>query len=286
MKQFLAICAVILSLCLPTYPVLAQEQPAYTTLAYPASTAGYVWRLDSANEAALPRNYRQMPSIRMSGSGQPSVLGLAALVQHLEQQGVRQDEIYIIDLRQESHGYFNGNAVSWYGDNNWANAGKSSAYIERLEPLQLGSRSNQNAIIYHLDKNKVPHAALSVTDIQPTTEAQEVQKAGVHYLRLTCTDHYWPQPEEVTKFLSFVQTLPQGAWLHFHCQAGIGRTTSCMAMYDILKNGQHDSLATIMDRQHKLGGQDILHVRSNVAWRQAIFDNKAWQARQFYEEHR
>ena len=36
----------------------------------------------------------------------------------------------IVDLRQESHGFLNGNAISWYGTRNAANEGKIGRQIE------------------------------------------------------------------------------------------------------------------------------------------------------------
>ena len=31
--------------------------------------------------------------------------------------------ICIVDLREESHGFFDGIAVSWYGEHDWGNVG-------------------------------------------------------------------------------------------------------------------------------------------------------------------
>ena len=41
--------------------------------------------------------------------------------------------IYILDLRQETHGYINGNHVSWYGYINWSNLGRSAEYVMHEE---------------------------------------------------------------------------------------------------------------------------------------------------------
>lgn len=48
--------------------------------------------------------------------------------------------IYDVDLRQESHGYLDGIPVSWYGERDWANLGKS-----RHEALARRSVSRRSA---------------------------------------------------------------------------------------------------------------------------------------------
>src|SRR5437763_289027 len=91
--------------------------------------------LDMRNNASLPKHFRTtsdslpeslhidatgLSDLHIAGGAQLSELGLQTILQHLHSQ-----HITIIDLRQESHGFLNGNAVSWYGPHNAANAGKS-----------------------------------------------------------------------------------------------------------------------------------------------------------------
>lgn len=67
------------------------------------------------------------------------------------------------------------------------------------------------------------------------SERQMVEQNGLYYYRIAATDHIWPSPENIDDFIAFIRTLPDHAWLHFHCQAGKGRTTIYMAMYDMMK---------------------------------------------------
>lgn len=53
----------------------------------------------------------------------------------------------------------------------------------------------------------------------------------------------------VVYFITFVNNQPENSWLHFHCKAGIGRTTTFMIMYDIMKNCNDVSLYDIITRQ-------------------------------------
>ena len=55
-------------------------------------------------------------------------------------------------------------------------------------------------------------------------------------------------------FIDFVQSQPNGSWLHFHCKEGIGRTTTFMIMYDIMKNHKDVELNDIIKRQVILSG--------------------------------
>lgn len=243
---------------------------------------GYVWRLDAANKLRLPRSWRVDAANRMSGSGQPSILNLAALTQELQKQGIQLKQVILVDLRQEDHGYLNGTAVSWYGDNNWANVGKSDAAIRQEEARRLEKEENRETSYYHLDKKKKPHYKGTEKVQTALTEQQAAALFGLGYARFASTDHTWPEPEEVDAFLQWQKSLPGDAWLHFHCQAGKGRTTAYMIMRDIWLNGQQDSLETICARQHALGGQDVLNMTHKEGWRQTIDDHKIYRLKQFY----
>ena len=102
----------------------------------PAAYRGHFWRVDAENDASLPRNFRTCQSpfhavehkyaseidssyipsrkglddLRISGSGQFSARQFDALVQALRKK--TKGPIYDVDLRQESHGFFNGMAAT------------------------------------------------------------------------------------------------------------------------------------------------------------------------------
>ena len=58
----------------------------------------------------------------------------------------------------------------------------------------------------------------------------------------------------VNYFMDIVKNNPENTWFHFHCKAGVGRTTTFMIMYDIIKNGNEVSLHDIIGRQLLLSG--------------------------------
>ena len=252
---------------------------------------GFVWRWDGSDQAQLPRNFRtckgaytheiskkltrfmdpsQQPtrqgldSLNISGSAQMSVPEFKVMLKELKK--VTNGPVYDIDLRQETHGYFDGQAVSWYGLRDWCNVDKkdNSAAILKEERMRLlAAKHSRNGVIVadvvagKYDKYAKNPQAIQVREAQ--TEEEIAKSLGVHYYRITARDHIWPQPQYIDQFIRFYQNLPANAWLHFHCEAGAGRTTAFMAMVDIMQNPSL-SLAEILQRQYLIGGNYVAYI--------------------------
>lgn len=90
------------------------------------------------------------------------------------------------------------------------------------------------------------------------TEEELAKNLGMSYLRITVTDHEKPLDDQVDLFVESVKNLPQDIWLHFYCRGGAGRTTTFMAMYDMMHNAKNVSFEDIMKRQTLIGGSDLL----------------------------
>jgi Inositol hexakisphosphate len=102
-------------------------------------------------------------------------------------------------------------------------------------------------------------------------------------VRLTVTDHARPLDEEVDRFILAVRALPQNAWAHFHCEAGRGRTTTFMVLYDMLRNAARASLEDIVRRQKLLGyDYDVLRPAEPGNWKAPYTDDRAAFVRAFY----
>lgn len=117
------------------------------------------------------------------------------------------------------------------------------------------------------------------------TEQELAESKGVHYVRLANTDHLWPTPDEIDRFLAFVRTLPDDAWLHFHCEAGAGRTTAYMVMYDMMKNPDV-SYRDIVYRQYEIGGNYTPHDVSRPKrgdWKGPYYHEKHEMVSLFYQ---
>ena len=139
-------------------------------------------------------------------------------------------------------------------------------------------------------KHRWNRAEISLQPEVTATEAEIAAAAGAQYFRITSTDHIWTDPENVDRFIAFYKTLPKDAWLHFHCEAGKGRTTTYMVLYDILRNGMQVPLADIAAREYKIGGVDLLQVNSaNAAkkkapnWKTAFEAERAGMIQLFYQ---
>ena len=233
---------------------------ALPLLAAPAAEASIpaesAWRLDG-DRAAPPIHFRRDESLRIAGGGQPSKTTLAHL--H-EQLGLPDDTpLWVIDLRQESHGYLNEDAVSWHGVANAANRGMSAAAVEQDERQRLADAvgTNVRAVpMGHYDEAHIPYTfAESVTGF--ATERHVARKSGLGYVRIAATDMRWPEPQAIDDFVNFYRSLPkEHGWLYFHCQAGQGRTTTFMVLYEILERPDRTADEAIA-HQRALGGADL-----------------------------
>ena len=218
--------------------------------------------IDSINEKGELKNFRTMQMIekvsknnikglnklKASGSAQFSENQLNWIIQNTSKN------LILVDLRQESHGFINGNPVTWTAPFNWANIGKSKNNILIDESVRLNELLFQDYIAIPTSKNYKNEnfnfndlIKLEINEI--SREDELASKNQIGYFRLTVTDHSMPSDEDVDEFLSFVKTLKEDTWLHFHCRGGKGRTTTFLAMFDMLFNAHLVSFNDIIQRQ-------------------------------------
>ena len=246
----------------------------FVVIFFSATNAQAVWRLDGSDENEIPRNWRTMidawhiemyyddgnhdglEKLHASASGQPSLDGVKKLFEEISTIAAQGANIYLLDLREESHGFAEGYPVSFYVEKNRGNyfRGFEESYeLEQLESL-LG-KSTEFVPLGNFDK--AHYKAVTFAPKKISTEKQAAKDAGFIYVRFAATDMIFPSPQVVDSFLNFVKTLHENDWLHFHCQAGHGRTTTFLVFYDILKNPEL-SLEDICKRQYYLGGSNLL----------------------------
>lgn len=222
--------------------------------------------LDFPNSNELPNNFRStsdltklensnidlsgLESLNISGSAQFTSLSLSKIKETIKQSAPK-SQIIDIDLRQESHGFINGNAISWIGAKNNINNGLTLDEVVQKENKQLASIPFGKSIsLNNGNYNLIP------TTIE--SENTLVKPNNIKYFRITVTDADRPTDEMVDKFISFVNALPENTWLHFHCKEGIGRTTTFMILYDIMKNSKNVSFEDIMNRHFLLLDVELL----------------------------
>ncbi|NSB30229.1 fused DSP-PTPase phosphatase/NAD kinase-like protein [Clostridium saccharoperbutylacetonicum] len=228
--------------------------------------------IDTENKAALPKNFRTtkdkinsekagdvnlagMFDLNISGSGALSEKGLVMI-----KEKIGSKSIIDVDLRQEDHGFVNGMGISWFGENDQANKGISRDQIIADEKNKLNGISKDKHVVFDkLPKGKSINTISEINNPESVQTEEELAKSlGMNYLRITVTDHEKPLDDQVDLFVGSVKNLQQDTWLHFHCRGGAGRTTTFMAMYDMMHNAKNVSFEDIMKRQTLIGGSDLL----------------------------
>jgi hypothetical protein len=260
-----------------------------------------IWDIDLKLAKNLPRNFRttndplksnkreQLPAtngladLHASGSGEFTADNLKLVLARTR------GAVTVFDLRQETHIFINGLPFSWFATNDWANVGRSQATIEADESARVQSLKPGSEIAVHPGEAVKKAGANSakpqgVTVERANTERDIVEAGGAHYVRLTVTDHARPLDDEVDRFVLAVRALSPDGWAHFHCEAGRGRTTTFMVLYDMLRNAAHLSLEEIVRRQKLLGyDYDVLRPAEPGNWKAPYTDDRIAFVRAFYD---
>jgi protein-tyrosine phosphatase len=265
-----------------------------------ANSPVLIWDTDFKLAKSLPRNLRTtddslkenkdetpattgLSDLRASGSGEFTTESLKLLLARTR------GPVTIFDLRQETHIFVNDLPVSWYASRDWANVGRNQKVIEADEASRVQSLKPGSEIVIRPGEPVKKDSAVSATPQHVTverasTEHDIVDAAGADYVRITVTDHARPLDDEVDRFVLAVRALPQNAWAHFHCEAGRGRTTTFMVLYDMLRNATRVSLDDIVRRQKILGyDYDVLRPSDSGNWKAPYAADRAAFVRAFYD---
>ncbi len=215
------------------------------------------WRDSYMLADAYQGNVTGLKNIWMSGSGAPSEQGFKTITDAIKKttQG-NVKKIIDVDLREETHGYLNHNAINLTSEFDWINLGKSTAEILTLEQDWLHFLGNQSTIYNVLISKDFKAGKFTGGKDIPVTSVSNEEKiatnVGMQYVRITVSDHRAPHDSDVDKFVTLVKNSSSDTWLHLHCRGGEGRTTTFMAMYDMLRNADKVSFAEILKRQAAL----------------------------------
>ena len=251
--------------------------PAY------ASHSNVYLILDSRNVSELPRNFRMMNDLFIAGGAQYSELELKEILVHLGSS-----QITVIDLRQESHGFLDGNAVSWYGPQDAANAGKTQQQIERDQSRRLANlRAKKKVMVDKVLKKSGEGVISTVKPIEfvvhsVQSEAELAKKYHLSYSRIYVQDFHAPSDKEVDRFIQLIKKIPPQHWIYFHCHAGVGRTTTFMTMFDMMHNAKQATFEEIIARQKAIGGKDLTVLPSHESFKYAAADDRMEFLRKFY----
>lgn len=254
--------------------------------------------LDRGNSVQLPPHFRStyqldrnnndvnwdgLTDLRISAGGQLSKLNLEKMLNYLHTK-----QLVIIDLRQESHGFLNGNAISWFAPHNAINANKKDEQIEQDQASLLGSLENQEYVTVNKIIQKTPDDI--VKNVKPVEFAvhnissEESVAADYHlnYYRLYVQDFHAPSEKQVDRFIKVVNRISKDKWIFFHCRAGRGRSTTFMVMYDMLHNAKKVSFEDILKRQAKLGGINLQNLPPKHSYKYPFALERLNFIKQFY----
>lgn len=212
---------------------------------------------DNENISSLPEKFRKtsdltnisnsnnnfsitgLEKLNISGSQQFSKGNFPLLINAIDTNL----PIIVFDLRQESHGFINDFPISYEGEKNAANKGLTDAEILKTEKNLLESIKLNTPITISNAHEKVVIPE-SVID-----EHNLVNEHNLNYVRIFATDEELPSNAAIDSFVKNIKEISQESWIHFHCKEGIGRTTTFMIFYDMMKNYKNVSAKDIILRQ-------------------------------------
>lgn len=286
----------------PQGPTAAVPTPVEATepaLAVPAGGARLIQ--DQPDRPGLPPHFRTMidpfpadaegplPSragldrLRASGSAQFSSAQLQAIAERVG------PALIVVDLRQESHGFLDGVAVSWDTLPDEVSAVPSLPQVQQDERRRLDALAAAGSVTALVPPSRNPPGTarqdepVTLSAQIALTEGELARSLGLGYFRVPVTDFQLPTAENVDLFVAFASSLPPEIWLHFHCHGGEGRTTIFLAVWDMMHNAGTVSVDDILRRQELLGPRDLFTVGTPEQETYPFQVELAAFMRQFYE---
>jgi hypothetical protein len=251
--------------------------------AYLCSTK-YIWNekcLKDGAKTGLPRNFRVIQNNinQFSASGIFTKLQLKNAIRHIEEINPEIKRIHVIDLMKEYHGFieYNQNAIpfSWRANYNTVNFGINYQDIAKneLEVIQkmrdkfngknLYIVSSFSSIDGILDKI---HQHVKINKCKNIlTEGDLCASEDIIYHRFSSIDYNPPQYQAIIDLARFTQNEfnPQTDWVHIHCHAGQGRSTSFSILFDMFMRVENSTLNSIsfpdlLQFHFESGGKNLL----------------------------
>jgi hypothetical protein len=249
------------------------------------------WRDSKAILSATQKNLGNitgLDTLWISGSAAPSASGFASIAKNIQQATEKKvKKIIDVDLRQESHGYLNKNAITLASENDWINYNKTRAAAIQDEQKWLASFSTREKVENVLQPTQFksghfyPGKNYLVKEI--VDENMIATAADFQYFRLMVTDHMAPRDEDIDRFVALVKNQQPNTWLHVHCRGGDGRTTTFMVMYDMLHNADKVSLDDIVKRQASVAPfYNVLETKHDNSLMIPYYEKRAEFIRKFY----
>lgn len=233
--------------------------------------------IDFNNNGEFPNSFRKMSDKIYHANNVPSIKGLDKLNASGSAEFTSNSldiikssigrKFVVVDLRQESHGFLNGSAISWLSLKNDLNKGLSQPEVVKKEDALLSSLKLSTSI-------KPFNSPGNIVINSVSNEETLVKSKDLDYVRFAVTDEESPTDDVVDDFVKYISSLPSDTWLHFHCKEGQGRTTTFLSMYDMMKNSKDVSFDDIIFRQFLLGRENLLqHPLTHPTQRESLLTN-------------
>jgi hypothetical protein len=180
-----------------------------------------------------------------SASGQFGEQHIQRIVDKAKEVCKDLSELWFIDLRAERHVFINGKPAVWKAEQEKA--------AETAETIL----KDENEHIAQIGK-KILIGDVSV-DVEKVVSEQDLVKSyGYQYARFPMVEHECPTVECVDNLVKFILQHPN-AWMHFHCYV-TKRSTTALAMADMVYNASEIDLKSILDRLRMIGGSDLMKI--------------------------
>ncbi|KAL9580539.1 MAG: hypothetical protein Q9212_004431 [Teloschistes hypoglaucus] len=203
-----------------------------------------------------------LEELKMIGTEQFSEWKLAALLEEIRRHHSLPKRSVVVDMREESHGFVNGEPVSVYGQYNWDNVDVAAFDIPQVEIEKLSTISSNHSGLFDIPQRKtVAKNAqnLAPLPVDPKTARVESEEEllkrlapdETQYFRFPVSDHARPDDRQVEELVSLMRAilLNEDKTFIVHCHGGMGRTTTVMVMFDMLRNAPQVSRKAIETRQ-------------------------------------
>lgn len=219
------------------------------------------------------------PETLMSGSSQMALHQIRKLHE--------KRPLVVVDLRMESHGFINGLPVSFFCPKNWDRLDVPLEALEEDETKRFKSLKSRGwaALYRKLPQSENIGEPQIVWFTTVTTQAEALAKRGIRYERVPIPDHRRPRDEQVTQLMRLFDSMSKQAhWMHFHCQAGKGRTTTAMIMRDMYLNADTLGLEDILHRNYIFSTIHLDDLRMLAgSYRRPFVEERTLFLRAFYQ---
>ncbi|KAL8773801.1 MAG: hypothetical protein Q9203_004382 [Teloschistes exilis] len=153
-------------------------------------------------------NTKGLKELLMIGIEQFSEPKLAALLESIRSHPFLPKNSVVVDMREESHGFVNGEPISVYGQHNWDNVEVAAFGIPQMEIDKLSNLASKRSGLFEIPqrktitKNTEILAPLQVDPKTPRVESEEellkrVAPEGTRYFPFPVSDHARPDDRQV-----------------------------------------------------------------------------------------